>query len=76
MLRGRLPNATRGGGRPCQRRRHDSGTLFALIVFPDDVHDSLLFHRWIQAFTATDEFFDRVMIRKEPLRAEVNGGGR
>lgn len=36
-----------------------------LIVFPDDVHDSLLFRRWIQAFDATDEFFDRVMIRRQ-----------
>jgi dipeptidyl aminopeptidase/acylaminoacyl peptidase len=48
---------------------------FELIVFPDDVHDSLLFHRWIQAFGATDEFFDRVMIRKQALRAD-GGSGR
>jgi dipeptidyl aminopeptidase/acylaminoacyl peptidase len=53
-------------------RAHD--VPFELIVFPDDVHDSLLFRRWIQAFQATDDFFDRVMIRKEPLRAEVAGG--
>jgi dipeptidyl-peptidase 4 len=30
-----------------------------LIVFPDDVHDSLLYHRWLTAFHATDEFFKR-----------------
>ncbi len=30
-----------------------------LIVFPDDVHDSLLFHRWITAFGATDDFLKR-----------------
>lgn len=32
---------------------------YELIVFPDDVHDFLLFSRWIRAFDATDEFFDR-----------------
>jgi dipeptidyl aminopeptidase/acylaminoacyl peptidase len=41
---------------------------FELIVFPDDVHDSLLFHRWIQSFNATDDFFDRAQIRKERVR--------
>jgi dipeptidyl aminopeptidase/acylaminoacyl peptidase len=41
---------------------------FELIVFPDDVHDSLLFHRWIQSFNATDDFFDRALIRKERVR--------
>lgn len=55
-------------------RAHD--VPFELIVFPDDVHDSLLFHRWIQAFAATDDFFERVMIRREPLRAEAGGEGR
>lgn len=52
-------------------RAHD--VPFELIVFPDDVHVPLLFNRWLHAFSATDEFFDRVMIRKEPLRAEAAG---
>jgi acetyl esterase/lipase len=38
---------------------------FELIVYPDDVHDSLLFHRWIHAFRATDDSFECVLIRKE-----------
>ncbi|MEZ4416994.1 MAG: prolyl oligopeptidase family serine peptidase [Gemmatimonadota bacterium] len=38
---------------------------YELIVFPDDVHDSLLYRRWLQAFGATDDFFDRALIRKE-----------
>ncbi|MBI4521399.1 MAG: S9 family peptidase [Gemmatimonadetes bacterium] len=46
-----------------------------LIVFPDDVHDSLLYSRWLVAFGATDEFFDRTLIRKEGVRA-VSSGGR
>jgi dipeptidyl aminopeptidase/acylaminoacyl peptidase len=49
-------------------REHD--VPFELIVYPDDVHDSLLFHRWIQAFRATDDFFERAMIRKEPVRVQ------
>jgi dipeptidyl-peptidase-4 len=32
---------------------------FELIVFPDDVHDSLLFRRWLTAFGATDDFLKR-----------------
>ena len=30
---------------------------FELIVFPDDVHDSLVYDRWLHAFGATEEFF-------------------
>jgi dipeptidyl-peptidase-4 len=30
-----------------------------LIVFPDDVHDSLLHRRWIEAFEASDDFLRR-----------------
>jgi len=30
-----------------------------LIVFPDDVHDSLLHRRWMTAFQATDDFLKR-----------------
>jgi dipeptidyl aminopeptidase/acylaminoacyl peptidase len=32
-----------------------------LIVFPDDVHDSLLHHRWLTAFHATDDFLKRYL---------------
>jgi dipeptidyl aminopeptidase/acylaminoacyl peptidase len=32
-----------------------------LIVFPDDVHDSLLFKRWIITFEALDEWFVRFL---------------
>jgi dipeptidyl aminopeptidase/acylaminoacyl peptidase len=30
-----------------------------LIVFPDDVHDSLLYSRWLLSFNAMDDFFTR-----------------
>jgi dipeptidyl aminopeptidase/acylaminoacyl peptidase len=35
------------------------GIEHELIVFPDDVHDTLLYRRWITAFEATDDFFKR-----------------
>ncbi len=35
-----------------------------LIVFPDDVHDSLLFSRWLIAFNALDDFFKRFLKEK------------
>lgn len=32
-----------------------------LIVFPDEVHDFLVFKKWIQTFTAADDFFNRFL---------------
>lgn len=32
-----------------------------LIVFPDEVHDFLLHERWLIAFNAMDDFFDRFL---------------
>jgi len=47
------------------------GIHHELIVYPDDVHDSLLHHRWLKAFDATDDFFRR-FLSKEATAA----GGR
>jgi dipeptidyl aminopeptidase/acylaminoacyl peptidase len=44
---------------------------FELIVFPDDVHSFLLHDRWLRTFHATDDFFERTLIRREPIRTEV-----
>jgi dipeptidyl-peptidase 4 len=52
-------------------RAHD--VPYELIVFPDEVHSFLVFDRWLQTFRATDEFFERVMIRRESVTVE-NGG--
>lgn len=49
-------------------RGHD--VPFELIVFPDEVHDFLRFERWLTTFEATDDFFDRTLIRKEGVRGE------
>ena len=37
------------------------GVYHELIVLPDDVHDSLLHHRWITCLTAMDDFFTRFL---------------
>ncbi|HSM62205.1 MAG TPA: prolyl oligopeptidase family serine peptidase, partial [Longimicrobiales bacterium] len=52
-------------------RAHD--VPFELIVFPDDVHDSLLYRRWLQAFAATDDFLRRTLVDGERVTTE---GGR
>ena len=41
------------------------GVYYELIVFPDDVHDSLLYDRWLLSFNAADDFFKRMLIDKE-----------
>jgi dipeptidyl aminopeptidase/acylaminoacyl peptidase len=51
-----------------------NGVPHELIVFPDDVHDSLLFRRWLQAFGGTDDFFERTLVRGEKIA--VQGGPR
>jgi dipeptidyl-peptidase-4 len=46
-----------------------------LIVFPDEVHDFLVHGKWLKTFEATDDFFQRTMIRKEGVRVVSGGGG-
>ena len=41
------------------------GVPHELIVFPDDVHDFLLHERWLITFDATDDFFNRYLIRRQ-----------
>jgi len=38
-----------------------NGVHYELMVFPDEVHDFLVFDRWLTTFGATDEFFDRFL---------------
>jgi dipeptidyl aminopeptidase/acylaminoacyl peptidase len=47
-------------------RAHD--VPYELTVFPNDTHYFLVFDRWVQTFKAIDDFFDRVLIRKEGVR--------
>jgi dipeptidyl-peptidase-4 len=34
---------------------------YELIVFPDEVHDFLVFQRWVKTFNAADDFFNRFL---------------
>ncbi len=34
---------------------------YELIVFPDEVHDFLVFKRWLMVFNASDDFFNRFL---------------
>jgi dipeptidyl-peptidase-4 len=38
---------------------------FELIVFPDEVHDFLVFDKWLQTWDATEDFFRRFLWEKE-----------
>lgn len=51
-------------------RAHD--VEYELMVFPDDVHSSLLHYRWIKAFEASDDFLLRKLKNR---RATTDGGG-
>lgn len=41
---------------------------YQLIVFPDEVHDSLLWRTWVTTFQATGDFFDRTLVRGEAIQ--------
>ncbi|HKW89550.1 MAG TPA: prolyl oligopeptidase family serine peptidase [Candidatus Acidoferrales bacterium] len=41
---------------------------FEQIVFPDEIHGFLMWKTWIRAYSATADFFDRVLVKGEPLR--------
>ena len=46
-------------------RLRPRGVHIEQLVFPDDVHDFLLYGNWLKAFGATSEFFDRQLGRAE-----------
>lgn len=41
---------------------------YELIVFPDEIHDSLLWRTWTQVFAATGDFFDRVLVKGQKIQ--------
>jgi dipeptidyl aminopeptidase/acylaminoacyl peptidase len=41
------------------QRLRRQGVEFEELIFPDDIHDFLLWKDWIRAYSATAEFFDR-----------------
>lgn len=40
---------------------------YELIVFPDEIHDSLLWRTWVRVFQATGDFFDRTVVQGETI---------
>lgn len=42
-------------------------TPFETVVFPDEIHDFLLWRSWVRAYQATADFFDRVLKRGEKV---------
>ena len=41
---------------------------FEQLVFPDEIHDFLMWKTWMRAYAATADFFERVLIKGEPIR--------
>ena len=52
-------------------RAHD--VPFELTVYPNETHYFQVFDRWVKTFKAIDDFFDRTLIRKEPVRSSQGG---
>jgi len=50
------------------------GVQFEQIVFPDEVHDFLMWHSWVHAYHAESDFFDRKLMNAgsnmAPARAD------
>ena len=43
----------------------EHGINYELIVFPDEVHDFLVFEKWLKTFNAADDFFDRKLLKNK-----------
>ena len=41
------------------QRLREQHVVFEELIFPDEIHDFLLWKDWIKAYSATIEFFDR-----------------
>ena len=49
------------------QRLREQKVPFEQIVFPDEIHDFLLWRSWVRAYKATAEFFDRVLEKGESI---------
>ncbi|MGH9414119.1 MAG: S9 family peptidase, partial [Terriglobales bacterium] len=45
------------------------GLPYKLIVFPDGIHDSLLWRTWLRTFSATASFFERTLVQGQTITA-------
>ncbi len=51
------------------QRLREHHVPFEQLVFPDEIHDFLLWRSWVRAYQAGADFFDRVLKRGEQLPA-------
>ncbi len=49
------------------QRLREQHVPFEQLVFPDEIHDFLLWHNWVRAYAATADFFDRVLKKGERI---------
>ncbi|HZU23555.1 MAG TPA: prolyl oligopeptidase family serine peptidase [Terriglobales bacterium] len=49
------------------QRLKAQGVPFEQIVYPDEIHDFLLWRDWVHAYDAGEKFFDRVLVQGEKL---------
>ena len=49
---------------------------YELIVFPDGIHDSLLWRTWVRNFEATADFFNRTLVQGRPAETYPPYGDR
>jgi dipeptidyl aminopeptidase/acylaminoacyl peptidase len=48
------------------QRLRENHVPFEQMVFPDEIHGFLMHKSWIRAYTASADFFDRVLKKGEP----------
>jgi dipeptidyl aminopeptidase/acylaminoacyl peptidase len=51
------------------QRLREQHVPFEQIVFPDEIHDFLLWRSWVRAYKADADFFQRVLVRGETISA-------
>jgi dipeptidyl aminopeptidase/acylaminoacyl peptidase len=52
---------------PLLRQHH---IPYKLIVYPDEIHDSLLWRTWLSVFTETGDFFDQVLVKGQSVQTD------
>jgi dipeptidyl aminopeptidase/acylaminoacyl peptidase len=50
------------------QRLRDNHVGFEELIFPDDIHDFLLWRDWIRSYSAAADFFDRTLKRGEAIK--------
>jgi dipeptidyl aminopeptidase/acylaminoacyl peptidase len=49
------------------QRLREQKVPFEQIVFPDEIHDFLLWRSWVRGYKACADFFDRVLVKGETI---------